>query len=270
MTAKTTGDGRVAIVTGGTRGIGAACVRAFAEAGTKVVFCGREAKAGEALVDELAGRGLVCRFAPCDVADVDQIRALVDGAVAEHGRLDCLVNNAASFTGLRTIDELDIEQVLDLVKVNFLAYFAASKFALPHLRRTRGSIVNVNSIVGEVGAWHDSAYSATKGAGIAFTKSLAIDEAASGVRVNGVLPGNVFTEARRRREAEMDDMTAFHEFAEATQWIGRSAEPEEIASVVLFLSSDAASFITGANVTVTGAFELGVGLRSGWPGSASR
>jgi meso-butanediol dehydrogenase/(S,S)-butanediol dehydrogenase/diacetyl reductase len=130
---------------------------------------------------------------------------------------------------------------------------------------TRGSIVNINSVVAKMGAWHDSAYSATKGAGTAFTRSLAIDEAPGGVRVNGVLPGNVVTENRFRVENAMRDPAAFHDYVEACQWLGRSAKPEEVASVVLFLASDAASYITGANIPVTGASELGIGLKTGIP-----
>jgi NAD(P)-dependent dehydrogenase (short-subunit alcohol dehydrogenase family) len=256
---------RVVLVTGGAQGIGAACVRAFGETGARVVFCDRDATAGEQLAKEMTVAGRSCHFLACDVSDTEQVRAVVAATIGRHGRLDCLVNNAAAFTGPRTIDALDLERVAELFAVNVLAYFAAAKFALPHLRQRRGSIVNINSIVGEVGAWHDSAYAATKGAGIAFTKSLAIDEAAGGVRVNGVLPGNVMTEARRRRETSLRDPAAFREFAEATQWIGRSAQPEEVAALVVFLASDAASFITGANVTVTGAAELGPGLRVGWP-----
>jgi NAD(P)-dependent dehydrogenase (short-subunit alcohol dehydrogenase family) len=257
--------GRVVIVTGGTHGIGAACVRAFAAAGAHVVFCGRDEAAGDALVAELAALGGSPRFERCDVADTDQIRAVVDSAVFHYGRLDCLVNNAAAFTGFRTIDELEIDEVLQLLKVNFLAYFAAAKFALPHLRKTRGAIININSIVGKIGGWHDSAYASTKGAGSAFTKSLAIDEAPGGVRVNGVLPGNVMTENRFKVENALPNPAAFHDYVEATQWIGRSAEPEEVAAVVLFLASDAASYITGANIPVTGASELGIGLRTGIP-----
>jgi L-fucose dehydrogenase len=201
----------------------------------------------------------------CDVADHRQVRTLIERTVELHGRLDCLVNNAAAFTGHRTIDELDLDQVEHLMRVNFIAYFAAAKYALPHLRRVRGSIVNINSIVGEIGAWHNVAYSATKGAGSAFTKSLAIDEAPNGVRVNGVLPGNAVTENRLALEARMTDPAEFHAFAESTQWLGRSADCAEVARVVLFLASDAASFMTGANIPVTGAAELGMSLRVPWP-----
>jgi NAD(P)-dependent dehydrogenase (short-subunit alcohol dehydrogenase family) len=256
---------RVVIVTGGTHGIGAACVRAFAAAGANVVFCGRDTAAGEALVDELTAAGGSSRFERCDVSDPERIRSLVESTVSQHGRLDCLVNNAAAFTGFRTVDELEVDEVLELLKVNFVAYFAAAKYALPHLRKTRGSIVNINSIVGKIGAWRDTAYSATKGAGIAFTRSLAIDEAPGGVRVNGVLPGNVMTENRFKVENALPNPAAFHDYVEASQWLGRSARPEEVASVVLFLASDAASYITGANIPVTGAFELGIGLRTSIP-----
>lgn len=260
------GSGQVVVITGGTHGIGAACVEAFVADGARVLFCGRDTDAGRSLAGRLSASGPgICDFMACDVADHEQLRLVVERAVELHGRLDCLVNNAAAFTGHRTIDELAVDQVEHLVRVNFIAYFAAAKYALPHLRRVRGSIVNINSIVGEIGAWHNAAYSATKGAGSAFTKSLAIDEAPRGVRVNGVLPGNVMTEARRALEARMADPREFNAFAESTQWLERSAEPGEVARVVLFLASDAASFMTGANIPVTGAAELGMSLRVPWP-----
>lgn len=257
---------RVVLVTGGNRGIGAACVEAFVRDRAHVVFCGRDAELGESLAERLAAAGPgTCRFIRADVGDPEQIRAVVERTVEIHGRLDCLVNNAAAFTGHRTIDEIGIDEMEHLLRVNVLAYFAAAKFALPHLRRARGNIVNINSITGVIGAWHNSAYSATKGAGSALTRSLAVDEARTGVRVNGVVPGNVFTEARRTFEARVRDASTFHAFAESTQWIGRSAEPEEIASVVLFLASDAASYMTGADVMVTGGGELAVGPKVDWP-----
>ena len=258
--------GKVVFITGGTRGIGAGCARAFVAAGATVTICGRDAAVGDELALELTalGRG-TCTFARCDVSEPEAIRSAIEATVARQGRLDCLVNNAASFTGFVTIDDVELDALERLLRVNVVAYFAACKFALPHLRRTRGSIVNINSMTGEIGAWHNSAYAVTKGAGIALTKSLAIDEAETGVRVNGVLPGNVMTESRRKWDLTMTDESGFVAWAESTQWLGRSAETEEVAALVLFLASDAASFMTGANVAVSGGAELGFGPRVGPP-----
>lgn len=257
--------GNVVFITGGTRGIGAACARAFAGAGARVVVCGRDVEAGEKLAGELTAAGPgSCDYIRCDVAEAEQIRAAIEETVARHGRLDCLVNNAASFTGYVTIDDVDLDAFERLLRVNVVAYFAACKFAMPHLRRSRGNIINVNSMTGEVGAWHNSAYAATKGAGSALTKALAIDEAETGVRVNGILPGNVSTEARQRTDAEAGDPGHF-EWAESTQWLGRSARMEEVANVIVFLASDEASFITGADIAVSGGAELGFGPRVGPP-----
>ena len=122
----------------------------------------------------------------------------------------------------------------------------------------------MNSLTGVIGAWHNSAYAATKGAGSALMKALAIDEAGAGVRVNGILPGNVSTEARLDADARQPDGRHF-EWAESTQWLGRSAAMDEIAAVILFLASDAASFITGVDVAVSGGAELGFGPRVGPP-----
>jgi NAD(P)-dependent dehydrogenase (short-subunit alcohol dehydrogenase family) len=259
--------GKVVLLTGATRGIGAATARAFVRSGATVVISGRDVRGGEALAEELTRTGPgTCDFVACDVGDLEQIREAIEEAVARHGRLDCLVNNAANFTGYLTIDEVDLAAFEQLLRVNVVAYVAACKYALPHLRRSRGSIVNVNSMTGEIGAWHNSVYAATKGAGSALTKALAIDEAEFGVRVNGVLPGNISTEARRKADAARSDNRHF-DWAESTQWLRRSGEMDEAANVILFLASDAASFVTGADVPVTGGAELGFGPRVGPPSS---
>ena len=172
---------------------------------------------------------------------------------------DCLINNAGQHPPHQPIDSFSIEQFSDLLQLNLVSVFAACKYALPHLRKTRGSIINLGSIVGAMGQWHASTYCASKGGVHALTKALAIDEAGYGVRVNAILPGNILTQSRIDFEAGMEYGQAFHDFVETWQWTGRSGTIEEAGNLCLFLASDAASFVTGAELPLTGGIELGQG-----------
>src|SRR5262249_9908738 len=136
------------------------------------------------------GRAL---FVEADVSRVEDLRRLVDTTVARYGRLDCLINNAGWHPPHKPIDEFSVEDFRALLDLNLVSVFAACKFALPHLRKVKGNIINMSSLVGIMGQIHATTYVATKGAVTAFTKALAIDEAAHDVRVNAVSPGNVWT-----------------------------------------------------------------------------
>jgi NAD(P)-dependent dehydrogenase (short-subunit alcohol dehydrogenase family) len=256
-------SGKVALITGGSDGVGAGCARVFVEAGATVVINARKAERGAAFATELtdAGPG-TCRFIRCDVSDPEALRALVAQVVDEHGRLDTLVSNAGQNFGWRPIDDIEVADFVRLLGINLVPYFAGAKFALPHLRRTQGTIVNIGSIVAEVGFFSNPDYVATKGAISSLTKALAIDEAAHGVRVNCVLPGNIMTPGRRALQDSAPDGQAFHEFLESWQWMGRSGTPEEVGNAVLFLASPYAGFITGATLLISGGMELGQGPKA--------
>jgi NAD(P)-dependent dehydrogenase (short-subunit alcohol dehydrogenase family) len=185
--------------------------------------------------------------------------------VALHGRLDCVINNAATFATGKGIDASSIEEFQTMLQTNLMGYFVVCKYALPYLRKTRGSIINMGSIVGALGSWHNVMYNTIKGGIHALTKSLAIDEAEYGVRVNAVLPGNIVTEAREELEASLPDAGPFHAWAESLQWMGRSGTLEEAGLACLFLASDAAAFITGIELPLTGGIELGVGPKGPMP-----
>ncbi|MEA2631786.1 MAG: hypothetical protein QOE66_2005 [Chloroflexota bacterium] len=254
--------GRVALITGGSDGVGSGCARVFVEAAATVVIAARSADAGEAFARSLTATGPgTCQFVRCDVSDPDALRDLVDGVVAEHRRLDHLVNNAGQNFGWKPIDEIAVEDFVRLLGINLVPYFAATKFALPHIRAVRGSIVNIGSIVSETGFYWSPDYTATKGAITALTRALAVDESANGVRINAVLPGNVMTRRRQQIEDEAADGDALHDFMEAWQWLGRSGTPNEVGYAALFLASEYASFITGATLTVSGGVELGFGRK---------
>lgn len=253
---------RVAIITGGTRGIGAGCVRAFVDAGAKVVFCSQHEGEGDAMAAELTERGPgEARFLACDVSDVEQLRRLVDETVRIFGRLDCLVNNAGWHPPHLPIDDFSVEEFRALLDLNLVSVFAASKFALPHLRQTQGNIINIGSLVGSMAQIHATTYVATKGAVIALTKALAVDEAAHDVRVNSISPGNIFTPLWQEAIDASPDPARTRADGEAAQLLGRMGTPEEAGRLCLFIAAEA-TFTTGVDHLLTGGAELAYGRKT--------
>jgi NAD(P)-dependent dehydrogenase (short-subunit alcohol dehydrogenase family) len=259
---------KVTIVTGGTKGIGEGCVRVFVAAGSKVVFCARDRRLGQALAEELRGQPGEAFFLPCDVSKVEEVRGLVEATVERYGRLDCLINNAGWHPPHRPIDDFSVEQFRALLDLNLVSLFAACKFALPHLRKTRGNIINMSSLVGAMGQLHATTYVATKGAITAFTKALAIDEAAHDVRVNSVSPGNIYTPLWQEAIDTAADPAACRAEGDAAQLLGRMGTAEETGRLCLFLAAEA-TFTTGVDHIQSGGAELGYGRKSRKAGSTS-
>ena len=252
--------GKVVIITGGSQGIGKGCAEVFCAYGANVVICARGEELGRRVAGELTEKGPgKCLFFRCDVSDAEQVRELVEFTVKQFGKLDCLINNAAQCPAQRPIDEIPIEETRHLFQTNFIGLFAGCKYALPYLRSSKGSIINIGSILGAVGQEGSTIYSATKGAISTFTKSLAMDEARNGVRVNNVKPGHIVTEIYERNKERSGDPEAFEKWSNEVQWLGRGGEPEEIGYTCLFLASRWAGFTTGTDVYATGGYELGEG-----------
>ncbi|MHB1007187.1 MAG: glucose 1-dehydrogenase [Chloroflexota bacterium] len=259
---------KVALVTGGSMGIGEGCARVFVAAGGTVVICARGREKGEALAAELtAGGPGTCHFEPCDVTRPEDFQRAIARTISLFGRLDCLVNNAGWHPEHRPIDGFSVQDFESLLRLNVVSYFAGCKYALPHLRQTHGSIVNIASLVGVIGQEWAVTYVATKGAVIAMTKALAVDEARNGVRVNAVLPGGVETPLLRSFLSNAEKPQEKRDLVDSYQWLGRPATIEEIGNVCLFLASDQASFVTGAEIVVSGGAELAYGIK--WPKSGS-
>lgn len=255
-------ENKVVIVTGGSKGIGAGCVQAFVSAGAKVVFCARQNRDGEQLAREISAAGPgSAEFIACDVSNTGEIKNLIELTVSRHGKLDCLVNNAGWHPPHRAIDDFSVEEFSELLNLNLVSVFAACKFALPHLRRTRGNIINVSSLVGTIGQLHATTYVATKGAITAFTKALAIDEAQHRVRVNSISPGNIFTPLWQEAIAAASDPNECRAKGEAAQLLGRMGTVEEVGNLCLFIAAEA-TFTTGVDHIISGGAELGYGLKS--------
>jgi meso-butanediol dehydrogenase / (S,S)-butanediol dehydrogenase / diacetyl reductase len=246
-------DGKVVIVTGAASGMGEAFARAFRAQGAQVVMGDRTADALQRLAGEL-GEGAVAQ--PTDTSDPASCEALVKTAVDRFGKLDVLVNDAG-VDNMGDLMDTDLDSWRKVMSTDLDGYYYMSRFALPELRKSRGCIVNVSSVSGLGGDWNHSAYCAAKGAVTNFTRALALDEGRHGVRVNAVNPSLVWTGMTESMKSKPELVEKFKErFA-----LGRPAEPEDVAPVVLFLASDDARFVTGVNLPVDG----GVSASNGQP-----
>jgi NAD(P)-dependent dehydrogenase (short-subunit alcohol dehydrogenase family) len=255
-------EGRVAIITGGSRGIGEGCVRVFAAAGAKVVFCAPRPGEGDGLAAEVSARGPGgAAFFACDVTRHEELGALVDFTLARHGRIDCLINNAGWHPPQRPIDDFSVQELRDLLELNVVAVFALSRLVLPHLRRTKGNIINVASLVATIGQHHATTYVATKGAVLSFTKALAIDEARHDVRVNSLSPGNIMTPLWQEAIDAGPDPARCRADGEAAQLLGRMGTPEEAGRLCLFIASEA-TFTTGVDHILSAGAELAYGRKT--------
>lgn len=250
--------GKTAVITGGTSGIGRACVEIFCAAGVNVVTMGRRQAQGEALEKEINSRKKgTCRYFPCDVKDSDTLREIIERTAKSFGGIDILVNCAGYLPKQGPIDAMTKEMFQDVIDTNLTAYFMGCKYALPYLRTAKGSIINIGSIIALTGAQGCQAYCSTKGAIEAFTRSLAIDEASNGVRVNEIKPGHIVTDISDKLIEERGDTSGIAEYMDNIQFLGRGGKPEEIAYAALFLASEWSGFTTGAELCVSGGYELG-------------
>lgn len=254
---------KVTIVTGGTKGIGAGCVKVFVEqGGANVVFCSRHEADGRAFEAELnAGGPGRATFIRADVSKVDDIRHVIDATVERFGRIDCVINNAGWHPPHQPIDAFSVEDFRSLLELNLVSYFAACKFALPHLRRSKGNIINMSSLVASMGQLGATTYVATKGAITAFTKALAVDEAAYEVRVNSVSPGNIFTPLWQEAIDQAPDPAKCRADGDAAQLLGRMGTIEEAGLLCLYLAADA-TFTTGVDHIISGGAELAYGRKT--------
>lgn len=241
---------KVALVTGGSTGIGRATAVAFAREGARVVVADVNAQEGEATVARIREAGGEGVFVRADVSRAADVKALVDRVLAAYGRIDCAFNNAGIEGVMSPIVEATEENWDRVLSVNLKSVFLCMKYELPPmLAQCRGSIVNCASIAGLVGFPTAGAYVASKHGMVGLTRAVALETAKSGIRVNAVCPGVIRTPMIDR--TTHGDPAAEAQFI-ASQPIGRMGEPEEIAGAVLFLCSDAASLVTGQALAVDG------------------
>lgn len=239
---------KVALITGGTSGIGAATARLLAKEGAKVAIVGRNKEKGVSTVKEIQLDGGDALFLQADVSRPSDARKIVEETVKHFGRLDILFNNAGVEL-LADVVNTTYEDLRKVVDVDLIGTFLVSQFAIPHLRKRRGVIINNSSGAGLVGGRGIAAYSAAKGGVIAFTKALAA-ECAPDIRVNCVCPGYIKTPMHDRAEGR--DEAFDTEVIPKIVPLQRIGKPEEVAYAVLFLASDKAAYITGVALAIDG------------------
>lgn len=235
-------DGKIAIITGGSTGIGKATAEKYKEYGATVVIANRSTETGRETAEELD-----CEFVQCDVSEYSQVEALVEATVEKHGRLDVMVNNAGiGRTG--TVTDMGLDDWHEVMRINLNGVMYGTRASIPHLQSSEGCVINIASIYGLVGAPGATAYATAKGGIVNFTRSVAVDYAHRNVRVNSICPGFV--------ETPMTDPNfeseEFYEYVHGHTPLGRVAQPEEVSGLAMFLASDEASYITGANIPVDG------------------
>jgi NAD(P)-dependent dehydrogenase (short-subunit alcohol dehydrogenase family) len=234
-------QGRVALVTGASSGIGRATARLLAESGARVLATGRNRTALEALAAESAAHGVSIVTRSGDVTSEDFRSALVGDTVETLGGIDVLVN-AAGIIAMGDWEKTSLEDWDRMLDVNLRAVFALTKLAIPHLTTSRGAIVNVSSVT----------YCVSKAAVDQLTRCLALELAPRGIRVNAVNPGVVRTNLHRASGMEEERYGVFLEHSKTTHPLGRVGEPAEVAALIAFLASDAAGWITGETIAIDG------------------
>ena len=243
--------GKVALITGGTEGMGYATAEVFLREGARVVVTGRSKAKGAKALAKLARLGKVA-FVQGDVSKAEDARGMVLQTVKKFGRIDVLFNNAGIY--MEKLAEDTTEEEWDkLIDINLKGTFLVSKYAIPYMKKQRGgSIINNSSDAGLVGNKRCPAYCASKGAITIMTKAMALDYAKYNIRVNSVNPGTIDTPMLAYEAEASEDVEEYLKRANEEHPIGRVGRPEEVANAVLFLASDEASFVTGAALSVDG------------------
>jgi NAD(P)-dependent dehydrogenase (short-subunit alcohol dehydrogenase family) len=242
--------GKIALVTGGSSGIGRATAVAFAREGAQVVVADIVADGGNRTVDLIREAGGEARFIQTDVSQDEQVSKLIGATVDVFGRLDCAFNNAGIEQPIAHIPDITGPQWHRVLAVDLTGVWLCMKYEIPQmLKQGGGSIVNTSSIMGLVATPGMAAYNAAKGGVAQLTRSGALEYAKANIRVNAVAPGFILTPMVERNLAANSRQ---RKAADAVQPMGRMGQPEEIAEAVIWLSSDAASFVTGVVMPVDG------------------
>lgn len=247
-----------ALITGGSMGIGGAVAKLLSERGAKILIVDKAEDEGIKLVSALKKVGGSAEFFKADVTNVQNCIDAVIKVVDIYGRLD-IVSNNAGIQRYGTVETTPEEEWDEVMNVNLKSVFNICKYAIPHLKKTKGTIVNMTSVQAFATQRGVAAYTTSKHALIGLTRSMAIDFARDGVRVNCVAPGTVDTPMLKYAASLDPDPESVYEACKKMHPLGRIAKPEEIAEVVAFLASERSSFVTGACYLVDGGLLLPIG-----------
>lgn len=245
---------KVTIVTGGARGIGAGICEVFCEEGAHCFVIDKVNP--DAKVKELREKGGKAGGIMCDVTQSDQVRAMIEKVVAEAGCIDVLVNNAGYHIS-KGVEELSEEEWDFLLDTNLKSQFLCTKYAVPHLKKTKGAVINMSSMVGLVGQPNACAYAATKGGIIAMTKNMAIDLAKHGIRVNVICPGWIQTPLVEDWFGQQKDPEAARKYIYSQHPLNRIGTSREVGKAALFLATEDSAFTTGSVIESDGGVTLG-------------
>jgi NAD(P)-dependent dehydrogenase (short-subunit alcohol dehydrogenase family) len=242
--------GKVALVTGGLRGIGRAIAVSMARAGADLLIAGRSMGAAAETEQEIQSLGRQCAIVQADVADEEAVKELIATVGRRYGRLDILVNNAG-IAPFKPIEELSVEEFSRVLAVNLQGPWLCAKYALPELKRQRGVILNITSTSGHYGGATSggSAYDASKGGLQQLTYSLAAEFGRYGIRVNAIAPGTIITE-QAGGQAFVESELGRGELARTP--VGRLGLPEDVANIAVFLASETSSYINGTTIILDG------------------
>lgn len=243
---------KVTLITGASSGIGAGTALLFAKLGAQLALNGRDLENLTKVAKECEESGSSKPLlVPGDLTDEDTVRKTVEQTIAHFGRLDVLINSAGILT-MGTIETSDLAQYDKVMNVNVRSVFHLTQLCVPHLIKTKGSIVNVSSVNGQRSFPGVLAYCMSKSAIDQFTRCVALELACKQVRVNSVCPGVIVTEVHKRAGLDEEQYKQFLEKCKVTHALGRPGEVDEVAHSIAFLASDAATFITGVNLPVDG------------------
>jgi NAD(P)-dependent dehydrogenase (short-subunit alcohol dehydrogenase family) len=250
-------EGRVSIITGSASGIGRAGALEFAKQGARVVVADINLEGAQETAKQIEAAGGTALAVRTDVADPESVRGLVEQTLRSFGGINVLFNNAAIQVN-KTVEDTTVEEWTREIGINLGGVFLCSKYCMPHLRTTKGCIVNMASVNGFFVEPMCAGYCATKGGIIALTKAMAIDHGKEGIRVNCICPGYIDAGLAWGYFEVQPDPAEARRAAGKLHALWRIGKPEEVARVAVFLASDDASFMTGSTVEVSGG--IGVGL----------
>jgi NAD(P)-dependent dehydrogenase (short-subunit alcohol dehydrogenase family) len=247
---------KVAIVTGSSKGIGEGIAREFSREGAKVVVVCRHEEQGKKMAAEFGEAEGRAVFIRTDLTKSEEVRALIDKTIETYGKLDILANNAGYHIS-KNVEQTTEDEWEFIQNTNLRSTFLCSKYAIPHLRKTKGNIINISSMVGLVGQSNAGAYSATKGGQIAMSRGMALDFAKDGIRVNVICPGWIDTPLVDDWFSQQKDPEAARKYIFGRHPLGFIGTIEDCGKAAVYLASSDSAFVTGITLNIDGGITLG-------------